>query len=109
MKIYVDERGFVHAEMAEGQKIVGDFLSSDIQGSVYAADEYINACLSVENGRVEKWEGTGNAHTVIIEKDGVEIFNEYTEESLRISGIKTFRAYLEEWREYLLGAGAARK
>ncbi|QVN14296.1 MULTISPECIES: hypothetical protein [Burkholderia] len=109
MKIYVDERGFLHAEMAEGQKIVGDFLSGDVQGSVYAADEYINACLSVENGEVEKWEGTGNAHTVIIEKGGVEIFNEYTEESLRIIGIKTFRSYLEGWRRYLLEAGATGK
>ncbi|EMD9437021.1 hypothetical protein LGN20_00950 [Burkholderia cepacia] len=102
MKIYVDERGFVHAEVPNESEILGDFLSGDIQGSVYAADEYINACISVENGDVKKWEGTGNAHTVIIEEDGVEIFNEYTEQSMRIIGIRNFRVYLEEWKKYLL-------
>nr|WP_141661863.1 YacL family protein [Burkholderia ambifaria] len=102
MKIYVDERGFIRAEIAAGLEIVGDFLSSDVQGSVYAVDEYINACLSVESREVERWEGTGNAHTVIIENDDVEILNEYTARSLRVNGVSAFRAYLEEWKKYLL-------
>ncbi|KWC80671.1 hypothetical protein LGM63_22235 [Burkholderia cepacia] len=102
MKIYVDEDGFVKVKMAKGSEVLGDFLSGDVQGSVFAAIEYINACLSVESGEASRWEGTGNAFTVRIESGGVEIFNEYTEEFVRISNISDFRAYLEEWKEYLI-------
>ena len=102
MRIYVDDHGFTQVEMAKGSEVLGDFLSGDIQGSVCAVDEYISACLSVENGDAKIWEGTGNAHTVIIESKGVEIFNEYTEQSMQISSISNFRAYLEGWKKYLL-------
>ncbi|WP_155635728.1 hypothetical protein [Burkholderia cepacia] len=102
MKIYIDEHGFIHPELAEGNEILGDFLSGDIQGSVYAADEYINACRSVERADAKRWEGTGNAHTVIIENGCVEILNEYTGKSLKIKNIENFRAYVDVWKEYLL-------
>lgn len=31
MKVYVDERGFLHAEVPNRGEILGDFLSGDIQ------------------------------------------------------------------------------
>ncbi len=51
---------------------------------------------SVNSGYIPEWKRTGNAHTITIKQDGVEIFNEYTEESLTITTIEKFKGYLEK-------------
>ncbi|EYU13187.1 hypothetical protein [Photorhabdus aegyptia] len=102
MKFYIDKDGYCSVDADEENRLVEWFLKDDIQGCLHTANEYIAACNSVENGQNPKWEGTGNAHTVTIKPDGVEIFNEYTEESLQIATIEEFKGYLERWKELLL-------
>lgn len=84
---------------------MADFLSGDIQRSLFGVSEYITACDNVDSGVMETWSGTGNAHTVTIKKDGVNIFNEYSEEELDINSIKTFKNHLESWRQLLITNG----
>ncbi|MDC9595221.1 hypothetical protein [Xenorhabdus sp. IM139775] len=102
MKFYIDKDGYSRAEAGEEYRLVAWFFNDDVQGSLHGVEEYISWCESVSNGELPQWEGTGNAHTVTIKPDGVEIFNEYTEESLEIATIEEFKGYLEKWKELLL-------
>ncbi|MCC8380459.1 YacL family protein [Xenorhabdus sp. PB30.3] len=102
MKYYIDEHGYSCAEAEQEHHLIAWFLNDDIQGSLYSVNNYLSACDSVKNGQIPKWEGTGNAHTVIIEPNGVEIVNEYTEENLKIATIEEFKDYLDKWKDLLL-------
>ncbi|MBS9424042.1 YacL family protein [Photorhabdus caribbeanensis] len=102
MKYYIDKHGYSCAEAETEHHLIAWFLKDDIQGSLYGVNEYLDLCESVKNGELPQWKGTGNAHTVTIKPDGVEIFNEYTEESLQIATIEEFKGYLERWKELLL-------
>ncbi|MCC8376555.1 hypothetical protein CKY10_03855 [Photorhabdus sp. HUG-39] len=102
MRFFIDKDGYPEVDLGYEYHVLADFLSGDIQGSLRGVNEYLDLCESVKNGELLQWEGTGNAHTVTIKLDSVEIFNEYTEESLTISTIEEFRSYLERWKELLL-------
>ncbi|SQJ16772.1 Uncharacterised protein family (UPF0231) [Serratia rubidaea] len=102
MKYYIDEHGYSCAEVETEHHLIAWFLKDDIQGSLNSVNEYLELCESVKNGDLLEWECTGNAHTVTIKPDGVEIFNEYTEEHLTISTIDEFKGYLEKWKELIL-------
>ncbi len=102
MKYYIDEHGYSCAEVETEHHLIAWFLKDDVQGSLYSVNEYLELCEAVKNDELPEWEGTGNAHTVTIKPDGVEIFNEYTEESVTISTIEEFKGYLEKWKELLL-------
>ncbi|MEQ1965368.1 hypothetical protein ABLB69_19995 [Xenorhabdus khoisanae] len=102
MKFLIAEDGYPTVEIDYERHVLADFLIGDVQRDVAYTDELISLCDSVSNGKSPLWEGTGNAHTVTIKPDGVEIFNEYTEESLEIATIEEFKGYLEKWKELLL-------
>uniref|UniRef100_UPI0036DF1CBA hypothetical protein n=1 Tax=Photorhabdus sp. RM322S TaxID=3342825 RepID=UPI0036DF1CBA len=102
MKYYIDERGHCRAKAETENHLIISFLEFDVQSSLYGTNEYISLCESVSNGELPQWEGTGNAHTITIKPDGVEIFNEYTEESLKITSIEEFKGYLEQWKALIL-------
>ncbi|WP_047686074.1 MULTISPECIES: YacL family protein [Xenorhabdus] len=102
MKFLIAEDGYPTVEIDYERHVLADFLIGDVQADVSYTDELISLCDSVSNGESSLWEGTGNAHTVTIKPDSVEIFNEYTEESLEIATIEEFKSYLEKWKELLL-------
>nr|WP_071823893.1 YacL family protein [Serratia sp. FGI94] len=102
MKYFIDERGHCRVKTEKEHHLIYSFLEEDIQSSLYGVSEYISACGTVNNGHIPEWEGTGNSHTITIRQDGVEIFNEYTEESLTIPTIEKFKSYLENWKELIL-------
>lgn len=102
MKIYVDSEGFNKVNIESEKRLVASFLEHDVQASLSGVDEYINACADVLSGKADEWEGTGNSHTVVITKDYVNIYNEYTAEKLDISSIREFCTYLNVWKNFLL-------
>ncbi len=61
-------------------------------------DKYMAAAEDVETGRLPKWSGTGNAHTVTIQSDGVSIENVW-DESLGVAevSIPEFKQCLGSW------------
>ncbi|MBV7407313.1 hypothetical protein [Enterobacter sp. ENT03] len=105
MKFFFDEQGYPFLDIDYEYHVLADFLSGDIQRSLFGVNEYITACNHVDSGVIEAWSGTGNAHTVTIKKDGVNIFNEYSEEELDISSIEEFKSYLESWKKLLISNG----
>ena len=102
LKLFVDSQGYPSAEAGPAHQVLADFLSGDIQSSLSSAQNYIDQCDLVGNGQVPRWEGTGNAHTVTITPEGVDIFNEYSMESLHIAPIGQFRKYVEDWKQWIL-------
>ncbi|AOR63389.1 hypothetical protein [Pectobacterium wasabiae] len=102
MKYYYDTDGYPALEIEHNFHVIADFLQSDVQSSLYGVNEYISVCDDVISGKIPKWEGTGNAHTVTINIAEVSIYNEYTEEEINISSIEGFKIYLEGWKKLLL-------
>lgn len=105
MKFLFDDKGYPFLDIDYEYHVLADFLSGDIQRSLFGVNEYITACDNVEIGVMPTWSGTGNAHTVTIKKDGVNIFNEYSEEELNINSIENFKSYLESWKQLLISHG----
>ena len=106
MKFLIDKQGYPSLDIDYDYHVLADFLSGDIQRSLFGVNEYIEACKSVVSGKMETWSGTGNAHTVTIKKDGVNVFNEYSEEELTIKSIEKFEEYLGGWKKLLISNGA---
>ncbi|HID8400455.1 hypothetical protein V6E00_15545 [Serratia marcescens] len=101
MRFFICDDGYPSIEANGDFRILIDFLKDDIQRSIYGVNEFIEACKLVRSGVLPFWEGTGNSHTITIKPNGVEIFNEYTEESMIVSSIDEFERYLEKWKHLI--------
>lgn len=104
MRFYKDKHRVNDLEIENDKHVIADFFSSDIQGGIggtYSINLFMKACKAVANHEVPEWEGTGNAHTVTIKPDSVEIYNEYTDESIKISSIAEFEWYLRQWERLI--------
>lgn len=107
MKFYFDNQGYPFLDIDNEYHVLADFLSGDVQCSLFGVNEYITACDNITSGVIDIWSGTGNAHTVTIKKSGVNIFNEYTEEELKIKSVDEFKSYLGSWKELLVNNGVS--
>ncbi|HBK4691457.1 MULTISPECIES: hypothetical protein [Serratia] len=105
MRFFICNVGYPSIEANGDFRILIDFLKDDIQRSIYGVNEFIEACKFVRTGSLPFWEGTGNSHTITIKPNGVEIFNEYTEESMIVSSIDEFEAGLEQWKSLFFNMG----
>ncbi|HWE93606.1 MAG TPA: YacL family protein [Tepidisphaeraceae bacterium] len=98
---YHDSHGFARAEV-RGHPAVSAYLEQDIQASPETCREVLHAIEEVESGKVNEWEGTGNAFTMSVRPDGVTIENVWDEsmgvETLSISDFKTI---LNEWLKFV--------
>ncbi|MDX7998377.1 hypothetical protein FE394_03985 [Xenorhabdus sp. Reich] len=102
MEFLIAEDGYPALDIDHRRHVLADFLRGDVQADISCTNEHIALCELVGSGQLPEWEGTGSAYTVTIKLDCVEIFNEYTEESLIISNINEFKSYLEQWKELIL-------
>lgn len=80
IKLYKDQHGYPRVDSAKSLEALGWFLEQDVQRSVSSCDEIIQIIESVQQGKLDFWEGTGNAHTVTIKPESVTIFNEFSDE-----------------------------
>ena len=62
--------------------LLARWLESDIQGSATAARGLLDLLDRIEAGEIERWEETGNAHTLELTPDGATIVPEWDEEAL---------------------------
>jgi hypothetical protein len=78
------------------------FLESDVQGSVASARDLLDALDRVETGALDRWERTGNAHTLTITPQGAVIEPEFEPEprELRLS-LADLRAALCGWIDWI--------
>ncbi|HWM90377.1 MAG TPA: hypothetical protein VN493_06380 [Thermoanaerobaculia bacterium] len=57
------------------------YLESDIQGSATSAQRLLDLLERIDAGEIERWEETGNAHTLELGPDGATIVSEWDEEA----------------------------
>ncbi|HBK4793512.1 TPA: hypothetical protein ACYUTM_002492 [Serratia marcescens] len=105
MRFFIGDDGYPSIEANSDYRILADFIMDDIQRSFYGVNEFIEACKLVRSGVLPFWEETGNSHTITIKPNGVEIFNEYTEESMTVSSIDEFEGRLEQWKSLFFNMG----
>lgn len=102
-RIYTNNLGWRHADFLWPNDLLGDWLRSDLQGSKTECDDMLAIQDSVLRGDRNGDLGTGNAYTVIIDKDGVSLINEYLPETEAVRKVSNedFRAAIVAWRKFL--------
>jgi len=90
----VDPQGF--------HPLIGTYLEQDVQGSRETCRELLGILDAIKSNEMTAWSGTGNAHTLTIRRDGVEILNEWDDSlgEARLT-IDEFRECLLEWSRCL--------
>jgi hypothetical protein len=83
------------------EQVIGDFFEGDIQGGDYYVNFIIDIINQIKNDEIENWQGTGNAHTISITKDKINIFNEFTEMDVTIYDFEYFLSLLYQWRKLI--------
>jgi hypothetical protein len=103
LDLYRDEEGLPRAEAEEPDGLLARFLESDVQGSVVTAYDILGMLDRVESGETERWEGTGNAHTLTLTPGGALIQDELAEdtEALHLP-LADLREALNAWIGLLL-------
>ena len=100
LDLYRDSRGLPRAA---GDDLLSRFLESDVQGSVITAYDILGMMDRVESGETELWEGTGNAYTLTLTRDGALIQDELADDpgELHLS-LAELREALNAWVGLLL-------
>lgn len=98
IKCYRDASGYCRVDAADMHPLIGSYLEQDVQNSRATCDELKTILNEVSTGTRDEWEGTGNAHTLTIHRDGVTIDNIW-DDSLGTANmsIELFRSCVEEW------------
>lgn len=104
MYFYIDGNDICRVErnnLKLSDEMIADFLEEDVMGVEDTVDLIIDNINQVQNGKIEIWEGTGNAHTISITKDKINIFNEFTEMDVTIYDFEYFLSLLYQWRKLI--------
>ena len=82
--------------------LLARFLESDIQGSATSTRRLLDLLDRIEAGEIERWEETGNAHTLELRPDGATIVPEWDEQAApqRVS-LAELRNALNGWLDLL--------
>jgi uncharacterized protein YacL (UPF0231 family) len=98
INLYHDAYDFPRAEVDVPHAVLGWFLEQDVQSSLPWCRELVETIENIQAGRASHWEGTGNAHTLIMSGKGVRIDNEYVDppQSCELS-LPEFKRAVQAW------------
>ena len=101
IKYYYDKDGDARAR-DELHPLLGAFLEQDVQNSPENCAFFLQAVDGVARGETAEWEGSGNAFTVTIKRDGVIIASLW-DESLALDRLELtgFASSLRGWLEFI--------
>ena len=103
-KFYYDVDKCPRAEYAPPNEMLGWYLEQDVQSSPTTCDELHSICIDVTSGDKGRWEGVGNAHSVLIEGENVTIENEFDDDAEPCTiPVKEFQNALKQWKELIGG------
>lgn len=102
LTLYHDDHDFPRAEVETPYEVLGWFLEQDVQSSVSWCKELVGIIETIQCGRKARWEGTGNAHTLVLTQKRVRIENEYTDppQSCELS-LHDFENAILEWSTFI--------
>lgn len=99
---YLDDNGFARADAPEGKEMLGNYFVQDIQGDAEDCNELLALVNEIEEGKRDMWDGTGNAHTIMIRPSGITIENEWDESLGRcVVTINEFREAASDWLAFI--------
>ena len=104
MYFYIDSNNICRVKrnnLKLSDEMIADFLEEDVMGVENTVDLIIDNISQVQNGKIEIWEGTVNAHTISITKDKINIFNEFTEMEVTIYDFEYFLSLLYQWKKLI--------
>jgi hypothetical protein len=97
---FIDEHGFPRAHFERPYEVLGYYLEQDVQSCIASCDTLIEICKQVESGLLASWSGTGNAHSIEILPDKVQIEKQY---SIQPEGcvilISEFKSAVSSWKK----------
>ena len=102
LKVTRAHDGTLIAQTEPAMALLGNFLEEDVQESESHCRELLAALEKVSSGEENSRELTGNAHTVIMNREGVRIEGEFDEEesTLHLSW-DDFIKVLEQWLSFM--------
>jgi len=104
IKCYIDKHGRRTADVGMLPSNIKSFLEQDIQNDVDDCDKIIRTIDEIRLGNCKKWEGTGNAHSIVITDKNVVIENNFDGNSPRsIISLADLRECMNDWKLFLEG------
>jgi hypothetical protein len=105
VRLFRDQQGFPRAEAQTPCEALGWFLEQDVQSDTGSGREIIGLIDEVRSGNLVRWEGTGNAHTLVLTPELASIVNNYSDPpagcELPIEDLKTA---LIDWIAFIEGS-----
>lgn len=105
LELYRDETGEPRARGHGRYARLAAFLESDVQGSRTLLRRIAKAVAAVEGGKEERWEETGNAHTLTLTRAGARLESEVDGAEAAEVTLADLRAALGLWAELLASDG----
>lgn len=101
-RFYRDQAGDPRAEIRGAERLLGDFLESEVQDAAVVGRELLQRAAAVAAGREPAWEQSGNAHTIRCQPDGIILSADFSDDTppLRL-GHDRFQDMLRRWLEFL--------
>ncbi len=101
LEFYWDEDGTPRARAGSALALLAGFLESEVQGSFEVGGRFLDRLVHVRAGRLEAWAETGNAYTVSIRPDEVEIMLEEGRKGRMRVAPEQFEKALQDWLGFL--------
>ena len=79
LQLYRDSAGDPRAKCDPPYELLGLFLESDVQSNIALCEEILAVLDRIARDEITRWQQTGNAHTLFLEKTKVRIEAEYDE------------------------------
>ncbi|TAL35507.1 MAG: hypothetical protein EPN93_10225 [Spirochaetes bacterium] len=98
---FYDSDGDARAKMDGPHERAGDYLESDIQGSAAQAKRILAAVDDILAGRLERFQETGNANTLVLSVKDVRIIPESGDAPPLYMDIADFRELVAAWLRFL--------
>jgi uncharacterized protein YacL (UPF0231 family) len=102
MKFYHDEDGNPRVEPELSSRLLGHFLTEDIQDSPPTCSEILRVIERISSGEMASWRLVGNAHVLSLSADEVivESLFDPSARPCRLS-LVDFREILRSWLHFL--------
>jgi len=108
-KFFFDKDGSPKARGPTSEKILMNFLETDVQGSDYVCRDLMSDLTAIEDEADDSREFIGNAHIVNLTLQGValtlnvadDVVDDSTSETYVVP-LKRFREVLEDWEAFIL-------
>ncbi len=108
LRVHSGDNGILKAIPDRDRELLGRFLEEDVQESSSHCLELLNAIEGISSQGEQRWEQTGNAHTVILDRSGVTIESEMDEECAPLHlSLDEFEEAVKTWLSAIEHGGDA--